>query len=65
MYLNYRFYEKYGMPGVLGCLDGTLVAILAPRNHISEAAFFSRKGYHAINAAIVSIYALFNIFIVL
>ncbi|KAG6461701.1 putative nuclease HARBI1 [Manduca sexta] len=48
------FYEKFGMPEVLGCVDGTLVAIIAPRHDPSEAAFFSSKGYHAINAAIIS-----------
>lgn len=48
------------MPGVIGCIDGTLIAIVAPRNHPSEAAFFCRKGYHAINAAIVSVHYFIN-----
>uniref|UniRef100_A0A023G5D7 Putative pif ele1 orf1-h 1e-40-j 4 n=1 Tax=Amblyomma triste TaxID=251400 RepID=A0A023G5D7_AMBTT len=42
------------IPGVVGCVDGTLVAIAAPRGNAGHrAAFWSRKGYYAVNAMIV------------
>lgn len=48
------FYEKYGIPGVIGCIDGTHIAIIRPAK--DEHHFFNRKGFHSINAMIVSLY---------
>ncbi|CAB3256809.1 unnamed protein product [Arctia plantaginis] len=45
------FYRKFGVPGVIGCIDGTFVAIIRPKEH--EDAYFCRNGYHAINVAII------------
>ncbi|XP_022836890.1 putative nuclease HARBI1, partial [Spodoptera litura] len=45
------FYEKYQMPGVIGCIDGTHVAILRPTEH--EERYFNRKGYHSLNVMII------------
>lgn len=49
----FRFYKKFGWPGVLGCIDGTLVAIIRPSMH--EERYYNRKGYHSLNVMIVSI----------
>ncbi|XP_049885031.1 putative nuclease HARBI1 [Pectinophora gossypiella] len=45
------FYQKFGMPGVLGCIDGTHIAIVKPTQY--EHRYFNRKRYHSINAQIV------------
>ncbi|KAL4703627.1 hypothetical protein ACJJTC_007654 [Scirpophaga incertulas] len=42
-----RFYRQFKIPGVLGCIDGTHVAIVHPKDH--EERFFNRKGYHSLN----------------
>lgn len=44
--------EKFGFPGVIGCIDGTHVAIVRPTEH--EEAYFNRKLYHSLNVMIVS-----------
>ncbi|KAJ8712003.1 hypothetical protein PYW08_008957 [Mythimna loreyi] len=46
-----KFYQKFGIPGVLGCIDGTHVAILRP--HIHEERYYNRKGFHSLNAMII------------
>ncbi|XP_046384859.1 putative nuclease HARBI1 [Ischnura elegans] len=40
------------MPGVLGCVDGTHIAIKAPRE--AEPSYVNRKLFHSINVQIVS-----------
>ncbi|CAK1555217.1 unnamed protein product [Leptosia nina] len=47
-----RFYRKFKLPGVLGCIDGTHVAIIRPNQH--EERYFNRKGYHSLNVMVVS-----------
>ncbi|RCN50650.1 hypothetical protein ANCCAN_03263 [Ancylostoma caninum] len=42
-----RFYQLTGIPGVIGCLDGTHVEIQAPSR--SEHSFLNRKGWHSLN----------------
>lgn len=49
----FRFYEKYRIPGVVGCIDCTHVAIVKPTEH--EERFFNRKHFHSINAQVVSL----------
>lgn len=38
-----QFMEKFGFPGVVGCIDGTHIAILKPQQE-EEHNFFNRKG---------------------
>ncbi|GBP42652.1 Putative nuclease HARBI1 [Eumeta japonica] len=45
------FYEECGIPGVIGCIDCTHVAIIKPSNH--EERFFNRKHYHSLNVQII------------
>ena len=47
-----RFMEKTRFPGVLGAIDCTHVAILAPKDQ--EHNYLNRKGYHSKNVQIVS-----------
>ncbi|XP_060809930.1 putative nuclease HARBI1 [Amyelois transitella] len=47
-----KFYRSTRLPGVLGCVDGTHVAIVTPHEH--EERYFNRKGYHSLNVLIVS-----------
>lgn len=46
------FLDQFGLPGVLGIIDGTHVAVTALRKEI-EHAFVNRKGFHSINVQIV------------
>lgn len=48
------FFDKYGIPGVVGCIDGTHIAIKGVTGQ--EHLYFNRKGYFSINAMIVSSY---------
>lgn len=48
-----RFMAKYNLPGCLGIVDGTHVAISAVKREI-EHAFVNRKGFHSINVQITS-----------
>ncbi|XP_045506318.1 putative nuclease HARBI1 [Colias croceus] len=41
----------FGIPGVLGCVDGTHVALVKPSEH--EERFFNRKHYHSRNVQII------------
>ncbi len=41
------FQAKFGMPGIVGAIDGTHVRIQRPIN--SENEFVNRKSYHSIN----------------
>ena len=53
-----RFYNKYGFPGVVGCVDCTHVAIVPPKKNCPtypEHIYVNRKGYHSINVQIVCI----------
>lgn len=49
-----RFFEKTGHPGVIGCVDGTHINILAPREN--EHVFVDRRGNHSMNVQLVNIY---------
>ncbi|XP_049866795.1 putative nuclease HARBI1 [Pectinophora gossypiella] len=50
--LKERFYEKFKIPAVIGCIDGTLVALKRPAEH--EERFFCRKNYHARNVQLIT-----------
>ncbi|KAI8119473.1 putative nuclease HARBI1 [Lucilia cuprina] len=46
------FNEKYGIQGVIGCVDGTHVRMRKPET--DESLYYNRKGYFSINVMIVS-----------
>ena len=49
---NYRgFYSMAGFPRVCGCIDGTHIRILAPRDNPLD--YINRKGFHSINVQAV------------
>lgn len=48
------FFEKSGIPGVIGCIDGTHIKIVAPKKDLQHL-YYNRKGYFSLNAMIVSI----------
>lgn len=41
----------YGFPCVIGCVDGTHIAIQAPSTE-PEKPYVNRKGYHSINVLV-------------
>ncbi|KAK7939911.1 hypothetical protein WMY93_003237 [Mugilogobius chulae] len=45
-----EFFFKSGLPGCVGCIDGTHVRIQAPSQ--DEHLFVNRKGFHSINVQI-------------
>ncbi|KAI4455558.1 hypothetical protein MML48_9g00005573 [Holotrichia oblita] len=50
------FYEKFGLPGIVGCIDCTQVAIVAPHTNdplYPEHIYVNRKGYHSINVQLI------------
>ncbi|KAL0902472.1 hypothetical protein ABMA27_000330 [Loxostege sticticalis] len=50
-HIKTEFYRKFGIPGVLGCIDCTHVAIVRPNTN--EERYYNRKGYHSLNVQIV------------
>lgn len=46
-----RFMEKAGFPGIIGCIDCTHIAILAPAHE--EHIYVNRKGFHSKNVQII------------
>lgn len=51
-----EFYQKFGFPGVIGCIDGTHVAIVSPQTgnqDFEEHLYVNRKNYHSINVQLV------------
>ncbi|KAH7959322.1 hypothetical protein HPB49_010285 [Dermacentor silvarum] len=38
------FLRRGGIPGVIGCVDGSLIAIIAPKGD-NKAAYMCRKGF--------------------
>lgn len=56
--ISIRFFEEYGFPGVIGCIDCTHVAIVPPKRddpEYPEHLYVNRKGYHSINVQLVSL----------
>lgn len=53
VHVSREFNDKFGFPGVLGCIDGTHIAIIRPGQY--EEAYFNRKYYHSLNVMVVSI----------
>ena len=50
--LQTAFYQKRGIPGVLGAIDGTHVPIVQPRDNDSEL-YRNRKGLFSINVQLM------------
>ncbi|XP_022828419.1 putative nuclease HARBI1 [Spodoptera litura] len=46
-----KFYNKFGIPGCLGCIDGSHVAIVRPAQH--EERYYCRKNYHSLNVQLI------------
>ncbi|KAF9422083.1 hypothetical protein HW555_002104 [Spodoptera exigua] len=51
-YFYFRFYNKFNMPGELGCIDCTHVAIVRPVEN--EERYYCRKQYHSLNVQLIS-----------
>ncbi|KAB0800519.1 hypothetical protein PPYR_06259 [Photinus pyralis] len=50
------FFEKYNFPGVVGCIDCTHVAIVAPPAEDPDRPghlYINRKGFHSINVQLI------------
>ncbi|KAH9644707.1 hypothetical protein HF086_016415 [Spodoptera exigua] len=54
--IKLKFYNKFNMPGVLGCIDCTHVAIVRPVEN--EERYYCRKQYHSLNVQLVTGYPL-------
>ncbi|CAH2095445.1 unnamed protein product [Euphydryas editha] len=50
--VSQRFYRKYGIPRVVGCIDGSHFRIVVPRQE-EEHLYYSRKHYHSLNVQMV------------
>ncbi|KAL0868265.1 hypothetical protein ABMA27_007796 [Loxostege sticticalis] len=46
-----RFFQKFGIPGILGCIDCTQIAIIRPYQH--EERYFRRKHCHSLNVQMI------------
>ncbi|XP_063920898.1 putative nuclease HARBI1 [Zophobas morio] len=54
--LRLRFFQKHHLPGIVGCIDCTHVAIVRPVIHDAlypEHIYVNRKQYHSINVQLV------------
>ena len=47
------FYQKYGFPNVVGCIDGTQIRIQSPSQN--ECDFVNRKNVHSINVQVSTV----------
>lgn len=47
---KHQYYTKFGMPGIIGAMDGTQIAIAAPATiRENGQLYINRKNYHSIN----------------
>ncbi|CAB3222835.1 unnamed protein product [Arctia plantaginis] len=46
-----EFQRRFGLPGVIGCIDCTHVALVKP--NVEEHLFYNRKGYHSLNVQMI------------
>ncbi|XP_067647992.1 uncharacterized protein ms(2)34Fe [Eurosta solidaginis] len=47
-----HFYNVSRIPGIIGCVDGTHIKIVAPKKELQNL-YYNRKGFYIINAMIV------------
>ncbi|XP_036328564.1 putative nuclease HARBI1 [Rhagoletis pomonella] len=47
-----HFYSKSRIPGIIGCVDGTHIKIVAPKKEFQHL-YYNRKGFFSINAMVV------------
>ncbi|XP_058987475.1 putative nuclease HARBI1 isoform X2 [Musca domestica] len=45
------FYSKFGIPGVLGCTDGTHIVIISPKE--GKHLYYNRKGRFSLNVTLI------------
>ncbi|XP_067636685.1 putative nuclease HARBI1 [Eurosta solidaginis] len=45
------FHQQFNIPGIIGCIDGTHVRIIGPRNN--NHLYYNRKGYYSMNVLLV------------
>ncbi|KAL0881061.1 hypothetical protein ABMA27_002192 [Loxostege sticticalis] len=50
--IKLKFYTKFGIPGVLGCVDGSHFHIFQPTKAV-EHLYFCRKNFHSLNVQVV------------
>lgn len=50
--IKMAFFEKTGFPGIVGCVDGTHVRIIAPPSNLQHI-YYNRKGFHSLNVMLV------------
>nr|XP_013189805.1 unnamed protein product [Amyelois transitella] len=50
--VSHKFFTKYGLPGVIGCIDGSHFKIFGPPS-AEEHLYYCRKHYHSINVQMV------------
>ncbi|XP_039968796.1 putative nuclease HARBI1 [Bactrocera tryoni] len=55
---NY-FYLKFGLPGIIGAVDGTHIQMVRPVK--DEHLFFNRKLKHSINAMVICDHNMYSI----
>lgn len=48
----FSFYNRYGFPGVVGCVDGSHFRIFHPKKS-EEHLYYCRKHYHSLNVQMV------------
>lgn len=51
--IKLQFYEKFGLPGIVGCIDGTHVVMNSPQN--TEHIYVDRLHNHSLNVQLVNI----------
>ncbi|KAG7311836.1 hypothetical protein JYU34_002919 [Plutella xylostella] len=49
--IKQKFSDRYGIPGVCGCIDCTHIKIIRPAEH--EERCFNRKHWHSINCQVI------------
>lgn len=50
--IKQRFFQQFNIPGVIGAIDCTHVAILSPSKDV-EHVYLNRKGYHSKNVQLI------------
>lgn len=54
------FFTKCGIPGVVGCVDGTHIKIVSPGKDDANL-YYNRKGFYSLNAMVVSTFSYYKL----